>query len=174
MSRIIATLICFGLLLSAVRAEDVPPKSKSPDLRTTRDQASYAIGQNIGESIKNDGLDVNTAALIQGLTDALSNSPAKLTPEQMRAAMDTFRRELQTKMAEKARLDGERNRKEGVAFLTANKSKPGVVTLPSGLQYVVLKAGKGPSPKKAFWVKWHGTEGKVLCHGAPWRGRAPR
>jgi FKBP-type peptidyl-prolyl cis-trans isomerase FklB len=164
MKRLLITLGCVGLMLSAARAEDVPPKAQPLELKTTRDQASYAIGQDIGLRLKN--LDVNSAALIQGLMDALKGSPAKLTPQQIQAAMTAFNRELETKMAEKARIEGDRNRKEGAAFLAANKSKPGVVTLPSGLQYIVLKAGNGPTPTIADKVKthYHGTfiNGKVF------------
>lgn len=156
-----------GILLGAtlfaavlVAQEEVPTKGAVPgNLKTTRDQASYSIGQNIGRSIKNDGLELNTAALVQGLTDALSGGPAKLTDEQMQAAMATFRRELETQMAAKAKVEGDKNAKEGAAFLAANKAKPNVVTLPSGLQYTVMKAGKGPSPSVNDTVKthYHGT-----------------
>lgn len=159
-------LACAWLMTAVASAEDVPAKSAPGALKTTRDQASYAIGQNIGRSIKNDGLELNAAALMQGITDALGTGAPKLTPQQMQAAMESFRQEMELKSAEKARAEGDKNKKEGTAFLAANKAKPGVVTLPSGLQYVIIKSGKGPSPTKTDRVKthYHGTliNGKVF------------
>lgn len=168
MKRLIFLLGLVGVTSGLIYAEDVPAKATPLDLKTTRDQASYAIGQDIGRRLKGGGLDLNTAALIQGLTDFLSGRPAKLSDQQLQAAMETFDREMQAKMLEKARVEGEKNKKEGAAFLATNKTKQGVVTLPSGLQYMVMKAGKGtgPSPTINDKIKahYHGTliNGKVF------------
>lgn len=155
-----------GLIASIAYGQQDAPKQGGVELKTTRDQASYAIGRNIGEGIKNDGLDLNVQALVQGLAEAMAGNASRLTPQQQDAALTAFRRELEAKMAEKSRAEGDKNKREGLAFLAANKAKPGVVALPSGLQYVVLKSGKGPSPGANDTVKthYHGTliNGKVF------------
>jgi FKBP-type peptidyl-prolyl cis-trans isomerase FklB len=157
---------CFVLLMSAMAAwvvaqeqEEVPAKAPAGELKTTRDQASYAIGLNIGRNLKRDGLELSSEQLVQGLRDALTNSKAKLTDEQCRVALEAFDRQLQQVITEKNKVLGEKNKKEGAAFLAANKKKQGVTTLPGGVQYTVLKAGKGPSPtaNDVVRVHYHGT-----------------
>ena len=159
-------LLGLGLVATMAYGQQDLPKQGGVELKTTRDQASYAIGRNIGEGIKNDGLDLNVAALVQGLSEAMAGAASRLTPQQQDAALTAFRREVEAKMAEKAKSEGDKNKREGVAFLAANKAKPGVVSLPSGLQYVVIKSGKGASPKANDTVKthYHGTliNGKVF------------
>src|SRR5687767_8281677 len=164
MSRFLC-LLWLGTFTSALLAEDLPAKKGTLELKTTRDQASYALGRNIGDGIKNDGLDLNTAALIQGLMDSLGGVESKLTEQQAQAALQAFQREVLAQMQEKARVLGDKNKKEGQEFLAANRKKQGVVELPSGVQYMVLKSGKGPSPQLTDVVKthYHGTliNGKV-------------
>jgi FKBP-type peptidyl-prolyl cis-trans isomerase FklB len=166
MNRIAGPLVSVCVVSSLLLAEDIPAKKGTLELKTTRDQASYAIGQNIGRSIQNDGLELNVAALVQGLMDALNGAQAKLTPQQAQAALESLGRDMDTRRAERARVEGEKNKKEGDTFLAANKSKQGVVTLPSGLQYTILKSGNGPTPKLNDRVKthYHGTliSGKVF------------
>jgi FKBP-type peptidyl-prolyl cis-trans isomerase FklB len=116
-------------------------------LKTTLDQASYAIGVNIGQGIQSEGAEVNVDALLLGLRDALTNVKPRLTEEQMKAAMNAVRAEMESKFTERRKQAGDKNRAEGRAFLADNAKKPGVVTLPSGLQYSVAKKGNGPSPK---------------------------
>jgi FKBP-type peptidyl-prolyl cis-trans isomerase len=86
-------------------------------------------------------------ALMQGMKDAMAGSKTLLTEEEARAALMQLQSEVQAKQQAKAAQEGEANKKEGEAFLAANKSKEGVVTLPSGLQYKILKEGSGPKPK---------------------------
>ena len=163
-------LFFLGSLLSITAAakaqEVVPSKPANTDLKTTRDQASYAIGLNIGRNLKRDGLDISSEPLVQGLMDALTNAKAKLTDEQCRTALEALDRQLQKVMSEKNKVIGDKNKKEGQAFLAANKKKQGVVALPSGLQYTVLKSGKGPTPSDKDQVRthYHGTsiDGKVF------------
>ena len=115
-------------------------------LTTTKEKASYAIGMNLGGGLHRQNIDVDSAALVQGLKDALSGNKTLLTEEEARAALMQLQSEMQGKMQAKAAAEGEANKKEGDAFLAANKSKEGVVTLPSGLQYKILKEGSGPKP----------------------------
>jgi FKBP-type peptidyl-prolyl cis-trans isomerase FklB len=122
------------------------PKSGVTALTTQKEKASYAIGMNWGTGLHRQGIDVDSAALLQGMKDGLSGGKTLLTEDEARAALMQLQSEVQAKQQAKAQQEGEANKKEGDAFLAANKTKEGVVTLPSGLQYKILKAGTGPKP----------------------------
>lgn len=117
-------------------------------LKTQKDKASYALGMKIGGDLHRQGLNesVDAAIVSRGLRDALTGSKTLMTEDEERTVLNQLRTEVGQKMEAKAKVEGEANRKEGEAFLAANKSKPGVVTLPSGLQYKILVEGKGPKP----------------------------
>ncbi len=115
-------------------------------LSTQKEKSSYAIGMNWGMGLHRQGVDVDTAALLQGMKDALGGGKLLLTEDEARATLMQLQKEMQAKMQAKAEQAAENNKKEGEAFLTANKTKEGVVTLPSGLQYKIITAGTGPKP----------------------------
>jgi FKBP-type peptidyl-prolyl cis-trans isomerase FklB len=88
--------------------------------------------------------------------------PAKYTEDQLRVAFSVFQRQAhQARQPQSNSSDADKNLREGQAFLAATKAKPGMVTLPSGLQYQVLQSGSGPSPKASDTVKVH-YEGTLL------------
>jgi len=124
----------------------VAAKPKPMVLTTEKDKQSYAIGLNIGKSLHRDGVDVEPKVFLQGLQDALAGGKVLLTDDEMKTVMTDLQKDLQQKLAEKRQALIESNKKDGAAFLAANATKPGVVTLPSGLQYKVLVAGTGPKP----------------------------
>jgi FKBP-type peptidyl-prolyl cis-trans isomerase len=115
-------------------------------LKTPKDKFSYALGMNLGMSLKKQAVDVDPVMLTQGLKAALAGGKTLLTPEEAQAALMEVQNDLRKKQQEKMQVAGEANKKEGAAFLAANKAKEGVVTLPSGLQYKILKNGTGPKP----------------------------
>jgi FKBP-type peptidyl-prolyl cis-trans isomerase FklB len=121
-------------------------------LKTQKDKASYAIGLNIGKSMHKDSVDVDTAILLRGLKDGLAGAKPLLTDDEARATMVTLQADLRKKQEEKMVAQGEANKKEGEAFLAENKTKDGIVTLPSGLQYKILTEGTGPKPTAADTV----------------------
>ncbi len=145
------TLCGLILVVSAVRAAD----PAQPEMKTVNDKASYAIGINIGKSISRDDLEVNPQLLVRGLMDALEGKESALSEEEMVAAMQDFQQQAVAKMTEARGKEAAANAAKGRAFLQANKQKPGVTTTESGLQYKVLKAGTGPSPKETDTVKTH-------------------
>jgi len=116
-------------------------------LKTDKDKASYAIGLSIAKSLKRDGIDVDPAVLLRGMKDSLAGGKVLLTDDEAKAALTTLQKNAREKQEAKNKIEGEKNKKEGEAFLAANKAKEGVVTLPSGLQYKVEKQGDGPKPK---------------------------
>jgi len=115
-------------------------------LKTQKDKASYAIGLNIGKSMHKDSVDVDTSILLRGLKDGLAGAKPLLTDDEARAAMVTLQADMRKKQEEKMLVQGEANKKDGETFLAENKTKDGVVALPSGLQYKILKEGTGPKP----------------------------
>ena len=121
-------------------------------LKTQRDKTSYAIGLNIGKSLRKDSVDVDPNILLRGLRDALAGGKTLLRDDEAKAVMAALQSDLRKKQEEKAQHVGETNKKEGEAFLAANKTKEGVITLPSGLQYKVLKEGMGPKPSAGHSV----------------------
>jgi FKBP-type peptidyl-prolyl cis-trans isomerase len=115
-------------------------------LKTDKDKQSYAIGMNIGKSIHRDGVDVDPNILLRGMKDALAGGKTALSDDEAKLVMTNLQANMRKEQAEKAQQAGDANKKAGDAFLTANKTKAGVVTLPSGLQYKILTQGSGPKP----------------------------
>jgi len=122
------------------------PAPKSLTLTTPKDKASYAIGMNIGNGLHRDAVDVDPNVLLEGLKVTLAGGKALLTDDEAKAALTALQAEVTKRQQEKMQVVGEENKKEGDAFLAANKTKDGVVTLPSGLQYKILQEGTGPKP----------------------------
>jgi FKBP-type peptidyl-prolyl cis-trans isomerase len=120
--------------------------STNPALTTQKQKASYAIGLNIGKGLHRDGVDIDPNILFRGVKDAVSGAKPLMTDDEMKATMMALQNDLRQKHEAMMQQAGESNKKEGEAFLAANKSKPGVVTLPSGLQYKILQEGTGPKP----------------------------
>jgi FKBP-type peptidyl-prolyl cis-trans isomerase FklB len=130
----------------AAPAPSAPAATPIPELPTQKDRISYAIGMNIGKGLHRDSIDIDTNLLMRGLKDAQAGSKMLMTDDQAQAAITELQNQIREKMEAEKKAAGETNRKEGNAFLEANKTKPGVQTTPSGLQYKVLKEGTGPKP----------------------------
>jgi FKBP-type peptidyl-prolyl cis-trans isomerase FklB len=116
-------------------------------LKSEKDKLSYTFGANFGKSLKQQEIEINTDIFIKGMKEGLSGGKMLLTDQEMKDTMTSFQKEMAAKQAEKRKTLGEKNKKEGDAFLAANKSKEGVKTLPSGLQYKVITEGTGKTPK---------------------------
>jgi FKBP-type peptidyl-prolyl cis-trans isomerase FklB len=126
------------------------PPFVSPDstgtLKTLKDLRSYCLGVETARGFKRGGMDIDLTLLARGMKEAMDGDQLLLPDKIMQGVMSDFVAEMRVKMT-KARLNAaEDNKKAGAAFLAANKEKTGVVTLPSGLQYKILKAGTGPKP----------------------------
>ena len=134
--------------------------SASPALAETafkdqKEKVSYSIGLDIGNGLKRSEVDVNLDILEKGLQDGVSGAQPQMTEEEIQKTMQAFQEEMRAKMEKAKAEQGEKNKKEGTAFLEENKKKEGVVTLPSGLQYQVITEGKGAKPKNTDTVKTH-------------------
>jgi FKBP-type peptidyl-prolyl cis-trans isomerase FklB len=121
-------------------------KPKPLELVTDKDKQSYAIGLNVGKSLHRDSIEVEPKLVLQGIEDALGDGKLLLTDDQIRTVMTELQTQVRQQQEAKKLALAESNKKDGAAFLAANATKEGVVTLPSGLQYKVLVAGTGPKP----------------------------
>ena len=123
-------------------------------LKTQKEKEGYALGMSFGAGLHKQDVTkrIDSAALIRGLRDGMTGGKTLLTEDEMRAALQQLRTDVTHAAADE-------NLKTGAAFLAANKSKPGVTTLPSGLQYKVLTAGTGPKPtaNDSVTVNYRGT-----------------
>lgn len=128
-------------------------------LKTDKDKESYAMGMNFGTGLHRQGMTLDPALVSRGMKDAMSGGKTLLTEDEARDALSKLRNEVTATMEAKAKAEGAANRKEGDAFLAANKAKPGVTTLPDGLQYKVLQEGNGPKPtaNDTVTVNYRGT-----------------
>jgi FKBP-type peptidyl-prolyl cis-trans isomerase FklB len=138
---------------TALEKTQTAPTAKKPiplTLKNDKDKMSYAIGMNMGTGLHQQSVEVDTAILLRGLKDGLAAGKTLMTEDEMKTRIIQLQNDIRKKMQEKAQLAaqlaGASNKKEGDAFLAANKDKEGVVTLPSGLQYKILTEGAGPKP----------------------------
>lgn len=117
------------------------------------DKISYALGLSIGNNFLSSGIKkVDFEAFLKGMQDVINEAPLAMSYDEAKEVMNDYFTKLQGERLEV-------NLKAGEEFLAINKNRPGVVTLPSGLQYEILKEGNGPKPKATDQVKchYHGT-----------------
>ena len=124
-------------------------------LQSQLQKVSYIIGLDIGRNLANQGIDIEAQALSTGVADALSDAAPKFSDDEIQAIMTAFQTEMEAKQAKFQSAATEKNASEGETFLELNRSKTGVVTLASGLQYREVKAGNGKSPKASDKVTTH-------------------
>jgi FKBP-type peptidyl-prolyl cis-trans isomerase FklB len=125
----------------AVAAQD------TPDLSTPQKKMSYALGMQMGADFRRQNLDLDLATLSKGLAASFTGTKTALSEEEMRAVLANAKEEYQKKQAAVRAEQAEANLQEGEKFLSGNKSKEGVITLPTGLQYKILVQGKGEIPR---------------------------
>jgi FKBP-type peptidyl-prolyl cis-trans isomerase len=100
----------------------------------------------MGSNFKKQSVPVDASIMARGIKDAMAGGKTALTDDEAQAAIMEMQKQVQAKQQEKMKEAGDANKKEGESFLSINKSKEGVVVLPSGLQYKIEKAGTGPKP----------------------------
>jgi FKBP-type peptidyl-prolyl cis-trans isomerase FklB len=126
-------------------------------LTTEKQKFSYALGMQIGtglgSNLKKQNVEVDWNLVSQGMKDSAAGAKTRLTQEEMKTVLSAKQAEVQKQQQAKMQEAAAKNKVEGEAFLSANKSKEGVVTLPSGLQYKILTAGTGPKPVATDSVK---------------------
>ena len=150
------------LLFAAVLAvffSGVCLAGEKPELADENDRVSYSVGYQIGGDFKRQGVDLNPEKLVKGIQDARSGAELLMTRQEMHQALVDLKKKIMAEERKQRREEAEKVRKEGEAFLAANRKKEGVVTLGSGLQYRVIQEGAGKSPKATdnVTVNYRGT-----------------
>ena len=149
MKAIVIISVAFSFAVAAFAEE------KPPQLKDLKDKASYSIGLNVGMNMKRQNVDVNQDAFTAGFKDALAGRKPLMTEQEVREAMMAFEKDMQQKQNDAA----QKNSADAQKFMTENKSKEGVKTTGSGLQYKVMKEGSGAQPKATdtVTVNYRGT-----------------
>ena len=127
----------------------------NPVLKDQKDKVSYSIGLEMGSGMKKQKLEVNPDLIMAGFRDGFSGKKPLLSEAESKEVMALFEKEMEARMRQEAAEATERNKSAGEMFLAENKKKEGVKTLPSGLQYKVLKEGTGALPKTEDQVTTH-------------------
>jgi FKBP-type peptidyl-prolyl cis-trans isomerase len=115
-------------------------------LKTDKDKTSYSMGVDMARTFKRLGIDLDVDVFAQAMKDELAGKKLLMSDADMKKQMDTLQAKIKEKQMEAVKATAEENKKAGEAFLAENKTKKGVVTLPSGLQYKILKEGTGKKP----------------------------
>ncbi len=152
-------ILAAGLGLLAIQAQAQAPTSGAPATQpgqaapsTQKDKVSYGVGVQVARSLKSQGLDIKPDLLVQGVKDALAGQKLLMTDEELNNTMAALQQELAQKEAQAKAKEATDNKKAGDAFLADNAKKDGVVSLPSGLQYKIVKAADGKKPTDADTV----------------------
>lgn len=120
---------------------------EKPVLKSEKEKLSYSMGVNLGQNFKKQNIDIDPNLLARGIKDGASGGKTLMTEKEITDTLGAFQKEMLTKVAAQMKELGEKNKKQGEAFLAENKKKEGVTTLPSGLEYKVIKTGNGKKPK---------------------------
>ena len=154
MKKVAMCVVCLTLLAAPALSGE-----KKIELKTPKEKLSYSIGFDIGTSIKRNGVDVDVNIVTKAIKDVLSGEKTLMTEQETRESITAFQKEMAAKQQERLKELGEKNKREGAAFLAENKKKEGVITLPSGLQYTILAEGKGkqPTATDTVTVQYRGT-----------------
>lgn len=164
----LTSLAALLLLTATVAAADQQPDAQQPAQtpapsqaapgdkpQSLEDKASYIIGFNLGSNLKQQEIPVSADLIVKGLRDGLGGAQGLLTDEEIQATMTEFQQKMMAQQQAKMQAVGAKNKKEADDFLAANKTKQGVVTTASGLQYQILQEGTGALPKPTDNVTVH-------------------
>ncbi|VAW60810.1 FKBP-type peptidyl-prolyl cis-trans isomerase FklB [hydrothermal vent metagenome] len=154
--KLLSVVVCIGLttLLSACN-EQSKAKENAIKLDTDMNKASYSIGLQMGSQISKIKDMINEDAIVMGFKDSLSGKEPQLTAEVMQSTMQTFQKSMMEKQMAEQKAKVADNKAEGDKFLAENKTKEGVKTTESGLQYKVITAGTGATPGASDTVVTH-------------------
>jgi FKBP-type peptidyl-prolyl cis-trans isomerase len=158
-------MLAGGLLAAPIHA------AETPALKTAQEKTSYCIGVDMARNFKRQGLKIDLEALLRGYREAEAGDKLLMPEPELDELRKLYMAEAMRKQALGKRTPGEENAQKGEAFLAENKTRQGVVSLPSGIQYEILKAGTGRKPVESDTVECHyrGTQldGKEFFCTAP-------
>jgi FKBP-type peptidyl-prolyl cis-trans isomerase FklB len=134
-------VVILGVFASAAFAQN------KPSIKTDKEKISYVLGFDAGARFPKDSVDLDSKAYAAGFADGLARAKPVMGEAELQKVLADFQQQMRTKLAAAVQQAATENKKRGDAYLAENKKQRGVVTLPSGLQYKVLKEGKGAKPK---------------------------
>jgi FKBP-type peptidyl-prolyl cis-trans isomerase FkpA/FKBP-type peptidyl-prolyl cis-trans isomerase FklB len=146
--RTLAPVAAMAAALACTQGESGP-------LTTLQDSASYAVGQNMGGSIREVRGEIDLDQVMQGIRDAAEGRDGRLTPQEAQRVLMAYGQEVQERQATRRAAEADSNTTAGEAYRAENAKRAGVTTTPSGLQYEVLTAGTGPRPTATSTVQVH-------------------
>lgn len=155
-----ALSLCFFSQI-AFSASTSNKAEKADNVDSKKDKISYSIGVDVGRSIDKQHIDINSDVFITGLKDGLANKYSVLTEEEVKQTLMGLQSEIMERQNAEMKAMASKNLEEGDKFLADNKKQKGVITLPSGLQYRIIKDGSGESPKATDTVTTH-YRGKLI------------
>jgi len=160
MKKVMLSLVMAAMMLmplstvtAAEKAVTTKPEQKKSAFTNDVDKLSYAIGYQIGRSLKADEIKINTEVFIRAIQDVIGDKPLAMTQDEMKDTIISFQKQMIAKNEKKMQELSSKNEAEGKKFLEDNAKKPGVKVLPSGLQYKVVQEGTGATPKATDKVK---------------------
>jgi FKBP-type peptidyl-prolyl cis-trans isomerase FklB len=142
--------LALSLMAAAVAAQDAAPPFKTP-LEAT----AYAVGADLVRNFKSQNVPFDLEQVIRGMKDAAAGGKLLLPDAEIKRLVSELETQVRQKMMAARKTEGEANQKKSAEFLKAHAAKPGVVALPSGVQYLVVKAGTGPRPGDTATVLAH-------------------
>jgi FKBP-type peptidyl-prolyl cis-trans isomerase FklB len=147
------------MVLSVILMSSLCLAGEKLDLKDEKAKINYSVGYQIGDDFKRQGVEINPEALVKGIQDSLSGEKGLMTPQERRNALVNLQRQVAAQQKQDKPKQAQEYPGEGREFLAANAKKPGVVTLPSGLQYKVIREGTGktPGPHDSVTVNYRGT-----------------
>jgi FKBP-type peptidyl-prolyl cis-trans isomerase len=165
---VIFSLSAAGLVGCASKSKPKEPTTRIPIGKTSagtnvfsdeKSRGSYAIGMMYGSRWKQQGIEVEYDWLVRGLKDAQAAGPTLMTEQEMGSTLNQLQKEINAKQEKRRQEIAEKNKQDGEAFLAENKTKPGVVTMPDGLQYKIITNGSGATPmmNDTVTVNYRGT-----------------
>jgi len=146
--RTVAPVAVMAAAMACAQGESAP-------LATLQDSASYAVGQNMGGSIREVRDDINLDQVVQGIRDAAEGRDGRLTPQDAQRVLMAYGQEVQARQAQQREAAADSNRTAGEAYRAENAKRSGVTTTASGLQYEVLTEATGPKPAATSTVQVH-------------------
>ena len=148
-------MVIFRAMLLVAFLSGICLAGETPELKDEKGKISYSVGYQVGGDFKRQGVELDPELLVKGMQDAAVGAEPRIPPQEMRKTLVELKRKVEADERKRRREQAGKHRAEGETFLAANGKKEGVVTLPSGLQYKVLAAGKGKSPNLTDNVTVH-------------------
>jgi FKBP-type peptidyl-prolyl cis-trans isomerase len=146
MNTVRTMVLVITILAGATLAQNAPAPQDQPVLKDQKEKLSYALGMDVARTLRRQSIEIDPALFNKGLNDTYSGGKLLLSDDEERALITDMQKDTRKKLEDTRAQAADTNKKAGDAFLAENKKAQGVVALPSGLQYKVLKAGEGKKP----------------------------